>query len=295
MALSCYSNWGTHQLLDHYLKQDQTTTITTHNSSIFFPQEQFSQYQPLPPELLNFHDNFDTCIDTLFSQNNPSYYLEHNFDAYTALSPSPVPLNSLPPLPSPQMVREEGCTFDNYSKRMKIQENYSFYPEMTVYSNYDDNYEIGFVPNPPLLPEFISTDLPLLVPRVFNEGSNDNFVKKPAGGGSGGSLSQQSVAARIRRRKITEKTQELGKLIPGGHKMNTAEMFQASFKYIKLLQAQVGVLQLMQEEKEEGMYSKEFEALVTSPQIQEKLYSAEKCLIPTNFVRKLDPETSIPV
>ncbi|KVH89308.1 Myc-type, basic helix-loop-helix (bHLH) domain-containing protein, partial [Cynara cardunculus var. scolymus] len=40
--------------------------------------------------------------------------------------------------------------------------------------------------------------------------------------------------ARVRRRKISEKTQELGKLIPG-----------AAFKYIKFLQAQVGVLKLM--------------------------------------------------
>ncbi|KAF5944859.1 hypothetical protein HYC85_018936 [Camellia sinensis] len=66
-------------------------------------------------------------------------------------------------------------------------------------------------------------------------------VKKP----NGGCLSAQTIAARQRRRKITEKTQELGKLIPGGQKMNTAEMFQAAFKYIKYLQAQVGVLGLM--------------------------------------------------
>lgn len=37
-------------------------------------------------------------------------------------------------------------------------------------------------------------------------------------------LSAQSVAAR-ERRKITEKTRELGKIVPGGEKMNTAEMF----------------------------------------------------------------------
>ncbi|KAK1375662.1 BHLH domain-containing protein [Heracleum sosnowskyi] len=197
MALSYYSNWGT-QVLDH-LKQDQTT-ITAHNSnSTIFPQEQFSQDLLLPPELLNFHDNIDTCIDTLFSQNNLFYYPDDNVDAYTALCPSPVPLNTLPPLPSPQMVEEDAC-FDHYPK---------------------------------------------------------------------------------------QKTQELGKLIPGGQKMNTAEMFQAAFKYIKLLQAQVGVLQLMQEQNEEGMYSPELEALVTSPLIQEKLYSAEKCLVPTNFVKSL--------
>lgn len=62
---------------------------------------------------------------------------------------------------------------------------------------------------------------------------------------NGGCLSAQSVAARERRKRISEKTQELGKLIPGGNKMNTAEMFHAAFKYVKFLQAQVGILALM--------------------------------------------------
>lgn len=60
-----------------------------------------------------------------------------------------------------------------------------------------------------------------------------------------GCLSAQTVAARARRKRISEKTQELGRLIPGGNKMNTAEMFQAAYKYVKFLQAQVGILGLM--------------------------------------------------
>ncbi|RHN79595.1 putative transcription factor bHLH family [Medicago truncatula] len=59
-------------------------------------------------------------------------------------------------------------------------------------------------------------------------------------------ISPQSMAARERRRKITEKTQELGKLVPGGPKMNTAEMLNAAANYVKFLQAQVGMLQLME-------------------------------------------------
>lgn len=61
-----------------------------------------------------------------------------------------------------------------------------------------------------------------------------------------GALSAQSIAARERRRKITEMTQELGKLVPGGNKMNTAEMLQAASKYVKFMQAQVKLLQLME-------------------------------------------------
>ncbi|GAU29099.1 hypothetical protein TSUD_58650 [Trifolium subterraneum] len=55
----------------------------------------------------------------------------------------------------------------------------------------------------------------------------------------------KSIAARERRRKITEKTQELGKLVPGGPKMNTAEMLNVVANYVKFLQAQVGILQVM--------------------------------------------------
>ncbi|PWA48976.1 Myc-type, basic helix-loop-helix (bHLH) domain-containing protein [Artemisia annua] len=59
------------------------------------------------------------------------------------------------------------------------------------------------------------------------------------------SLSAQILAARVRRRKISEKTQELAKLILGGQKMNTAEIFHYAFKYVKFLQDQIGVLKHM--------------------------------------------------
>ncbi|KAD4585399.1 hypothetical protein E3N88_23000 [Mikania micrantha] len=108
----------------------------------------------------------------------------------------------------------------------------------------------------------------------FVEGERSVQMKENADGG--GRLSAQSMAARVRRRKISEKTSELGKLVPGGHRMTTAEMFQAAFKYIKFLQAQVGVLQLMPSSP--GLGS-ELQALLTSPSVQEKLYAAGKCIV----------------
>ncbi|KAL5706160.1 hypothetical protein ACHQM5_024365 [Ranunculus cassubicifolius] len=104
------------------------------------------------------------------------------------------------------------------------------------------------------------------------------------------SVSAQSVAARQRRRKISEKTQKLGKLIPGGNRMNTAEMFHAASKYVKFLQAQVGMLQLMQGkgnedvEEEKDAAQQGLELLLASPSVHEKLYSEEKCLVPQKFV-----------
>ncbi|KAL1537613.1 hypothetical protein AAHA92_30107 [Salvia divinorum] len=108
----------------------------------------------------------------------------------------------------------------------------------------------------------------------------------------GGSLSVQSIAARQRRRRITVKTQELGKLVPGGTKMNTAEMLQSAYKYIKFLQAQVALLGLVgsrhQTVKEECPLEgeEEFQNLLESPLIQEKLYSIEHCLIPQKLVEQ---------
>nr|XP_043636068.1 transcription factor bHLH52-like [Erigeron canadensis] len=97
------------------------------------------------------------------------------------------------------------------------------------------------------------------------------------------------MAARVRRRKISEKTSELGKLIPGGRKMNTAEMFRAAFKYIKFLQAQIGVLKFMASlpESEEVLNNGEMKALVTCPLMQEKLYKAENCIGPEQFAEIL--------
>ncbi|CAK8534706.1 unnamed protein product [Lathyrus sativus] len=104
------------------------------------------------------------------------------------------------------------------------------------------------------------------------------------------SISTQSVAARERRRKITEKTQELGKLVPGGPKMNTAEMLNAAANYVRFLQAQVGMLQVMEtfsKEEKEPPPSEDLHKLVVSPFVQEKLYSEEKCFIPKEIVTTL--------
>ncbi|KAJ8436326.1 hypothetical protein Cgig2_005250 [Carnegiea gigantea] len=118
--------------------------------------------------------------------------------------------------------------------------------------------------------------------NVNGDGSNDGSFSsyKPK------AVSAQSRAARERRRKITEKTQELGKLVPGGSKMNTAEMLQAAFKYVKFLQAQLGILQSMKTltEKSDKKVNLDSLPLLASSLVQEKLYTKEKCLVPLDFL-----------
>ena len=103
----------------------------------------------------------------------------------------------------------------------------------------------------------------------------------------------QSKAARQRRKRISERTQELGQLIPGAGRMNTAEMLQAGFKYVKFLQAQIRMLDIADSSnsKEElGQHaaaSELMEALLAEPSVQEKLASEELCLAPTKLVKEL--------
>ncbi|KAF8412766.1 hypothetical protein HHK36_000736 [Tetracentron sinense] len=109
-----------------------------------------------------------------------------------------------------------------------------------------------------LLPYFPSPDDPLvsLSPEIFPPVDDFECYQYPKRQKSYEDLYYSDFVPSCfewRRRKITEKTQELGKLIPGGNKMNTAEMFQAAFKYVKYLQAQVGLLELMGKARKHSM------------------------------------------
>ncbi|CAK9179027.1 unnamed protein product [Ilex paraguariensis] len=242
----------------------------------------FPQTQPeLSSELLAFHDEFavsDTYIDPFFEQEELFYS-----DNYTYLIPylssESICFNSLTPeLCTPQDFEPYHCL-----KRQKFGED--------DYSDFPPYYK--FVPNPPILQE-VSPELLVPLPEfqspLVYDGGSVGSAKKP----SGGTLSAQSIAARERRRKISDRTQELGKLVPGGQKMNTADMFEAAFKYIKYLQAQVGILEFMGsiQDNDEALCAQELQVLLGSPFVQQKLYSAEKCLVPKKFVQNLaeDPE-----
>ncbi|KAL0912865.1 hypothetical protein M5K25_016279 [Dendrobium thyrsiflorum] len=105
------------------------------------------------------------------------------------------------------------------------------------------------------------------------------------------SISTQSVAARERRKKISAKTQELGRLIPRGEKMSTADMLVAAHKYVKFLQAEASVLQYMNDQKvSRGEGEELLQVLLASPKIQERLSSEGKCLVPKEMVDGLVAE-----
>ncbi|KAJ3689726.1 hypothetical protein LUZ61_018890 [Rhynchospora tenuis] len=104
---------------------------------------------------------------------------------------------------------------------------------------------------------------------------------------------RNSIAARVRRKKISDKTQELAKLIPGGTRMNTAQMLLASFKYVKFLQAQIGILAMLDsmEAREVPLMVEEYmHVLLSSTKMQGSLSAHGMCLVPKILAINLTKE-----
>ncbi|XP_042459601.1 transcription factor bHLH52-like [Zingiber officinale] len=111
-------------------------------------------------------------------------------------------------------------------------------------------------------------------------------------------LSAQSRAARARRKRIAEKTQELGRLIPGGNRMTTAEMLQAAGGYVKFMQAQVGLLGLLFTGPIKNWAAppeteRKAQALVSSPRVQEKLAAEGRCVVAKELVMVMAEDKEI--
>lgn len=220
MALSTYTKLGTLQNL---------------STQISFQQRQAE----LAGELLSYSNNFEL-------QNTSLHPLYESYDQESLIHPEEYYTHLLPYLPSscePFISLSEMLTppqdFEPYSfpKRQRCHEN-QFSLDFTP------TFFDGLVPNPcmvaEVLPELFSQPPEYGIPQVYCTQNVESSKKM-----NERSVSAQSIAARERRRKITEKTQELGRMIPGCSKMNTAEMLQAASKYVKYLQAQVGILELM--------------------------------------------------
>ncbi|KAK4838036.1 hypothetical protein QYF36_010485 [Acer negundo] len=246
------------------LQHDQFDFNIINKNSFDFPDTSYN----IDPTLFQYSDD-----DELFYTDHTSSYINHLLPAYFS-SPSRNMISLSPEIFPPL----EDFESTHYPKRQR--NHYD--------SNFTPNVFYGHVPE--FLPEIPAPPLPeIQVPGSFSCGTDK---EKKA---NGVSLSVQSIAARERRRKITEKTQELTKLIPGGHRMNTAEMLQAASKYVKFLQAQAHLLQFMapiQQERKGSLNTDELQNLLASPIIQEKLYSEDKCLVPLEFVETLanDPK-----
>ncbi|XXG74576.1 hypothetical protein AAC387_Pa07g3264 [Persea americana] len=260
MALSYCPSWGAFQHLDTEMEAFQHAQAD------------------IATEVLCFYDNCgvpDTMINHFFEPED-SCYLENNTHLLPCLN-APETITSLPP--DFYSMDEWECY--QYPKRAKTCGEFRS-PDF-VYG-YSDESAAATFPAPEFLPELTDSPVGVQLPMTgFFPRSSESSKKS-----NGGCLSAQSMACRQRRKRLSEKIQELGKLIPGGNKMNTAEMLQAAFNYIKYLQAQVGILELMASFQgvEEGAQLANVEELrvLALPKIQEKLYIEGKCIVPIELV-----------
>ncbi|PIA42618.1 hypothetical protein AQUCO_02000213v1 [Aquilegia coerulea] len=237
--------------------------------------------QPELGEELLMEKFYDDFVQSLFEPNDAD---SNNTSTSSSTSFLPLPYldycfpteRPFVSLPAPDELVDQCYLADCCYQNPKRQKTNSYL---------DLHYPMNTFPQYPEFFNFPQTE-PIQLPPMVYESST---VKKKSSSSSSG-LSPQSIAARQRRRKISEKTQELGKLIPGSSRMNsTAAMFQAAYKYVQYLQAQVGILQLMHQQGSNNqenvpLIEEGLEVLLASPSIQEKLYSEEKCLVPQDFV-----------
>ncbi|CAH8354969.1 unnamed protein product [Eruca vesicaria subsp. sativa] len=276
-CLSHFFDWDQPIQLQECFIPNVDTTIPESDSFFFQTQPQMQYHQPLFQE--------EAPSQTLLELTDLDYFCDQFLPSQETCLPYPKTeifnethdLDSF--LPAPKLQK-----LDNSSYHCNLHNHFPN-PNPNFLNYYD---ELDLAPEAFIFPEFQVPDIPLefKVGRGDEDGSHG--TKKPK-------LSSQSIAARERRRRIADKTHELTKLIPGGQKLNTAEMFQAAAKYVKFLQSQVGILQMMQTRKKTHISDVEIETqvLLGSQEIQEKLSTHEVCLVPCGMVRDLSSEESI--
>ena len=215
MVLSSYSNWETD--LQYVNSEPIYQTKPVQAQLVAGDDNQHLEYYWDTFELpCTFLDPYIDLNNNILHPENYTPFLPYisPYDPSISFSPEIIPYESFSSYPCPE-------------RQKLIEDHYC--------SDFVPAFFDGFAPNSFPMDEDQSMHQINLKGNVENCKKNNEKC-----------VSVQSIAARERRRKITEKTQELGKLVPGGNKMNTAEMLQSAFKYIKYLQAQVGILQVME-------------------------------------------------
>ncbi|KAG7648063.1 Transcription factor bHLH52 [Arabidopsis thaliana] len=289
-CLSYFSNSDVIQLQDCFIPD--VDMIIPETDSFFF-QEQ-PQHQPLYPD--------EALSPSLFGFDHYDHFYESFLTPQEIFLPSPKTrvfnesqeLDSFHP-PKHQKLIDSSFHFNSHDpesqeldsfhtpKHQKLIDSSSHFNSHDPFSpSLNSNYLLdSYITEATNISEFRAPDFS----SSFKVGWTEQGDTKKR------ELSAQSIAARKRRRRITEKTQELG-----SQKHNTAEMFNAAAKYVKFLQAQIEILQLKQTKMQtldSSKVGREMQFLLASQEIQEKLSTEEVCVVPREMVQVLKAEECI--
>ncbi|KAI3952644.1 hypothetical protein MKX01_013606 [Papaver californicum] len=267
---------------DYFYTASTTTTTTDANLLPYFSYSSINDYYGDEPAMFSTHSS--VVPHDAYMNTNPFEDYEFN--------------NTITPTctyhyPKRQRISNQhlSCTttttFPAENSFLFVNGGAKYYPNTLNNFNYPScsHYDCHLPKKPFMLPSVPATttsSAAVLAAQNYHCGDYNGISGTNAKKSKNGYLRTQSVAARERRRKISEKTQQLGKLIPGGSKLNTAEMFHAAYKYIRFLQAQIGILGVMgsiEENYKADYLTPVLEVLLRSIEVQEKLYLEEMCLV----------------